>query len=272
MAALGRLVGAQSARFRTIVQATLLPSPMMRAMELTLPTEKLYRLEEQLSFDDIKQRAADRRTQAFSSGFGGLLQRPKNDEVVLVASQRRLEPFWHVAGHARYVYDRSRNYSVPTSGPEVQSVTVNGSDYSVVAQTQARAFSVPVLEHCVEEARSEHFVDGRTGTPVADGPQVVAGPRSEIAHAADLAAPRDDGPAARAARLLCDPDRHRRAVEAGPGRPTDGGNAAARERRPLLPAGLRVRIPLDSRATRRPWSRSMARPARCARCPRSYTR
>jgi len=162
---------------------------MMRLMELTLPTEKLYRLEEQLSFDEIRQRAADRRTQAFSGGIGGLLQRPKNDEVVLVASQRRLEPFWHVAGHARYVYDRSRNYTVPTSGPEVQSVTVNGSDYSVIAQTQSRAFSVPVLEHCVEEARSEHFVDGRTGAQVGDGAQVVAGPRSEIAHAADLAAP-----------------------------------------------------------------------------------
>jgi hypothetical protein len=157
-------------------------------MDLTLPTEKLYLLEERLTFDDIRQRAADRRTQAFAAGFGGLLQRPKNDEVVLVASQRRLEPFWHVAGHARYVYDRTRSYAVPTSGTEVQAVTVNGSDYAVAAQGTARAFNMPVLEHCVEEFRSEHYVDGRTGAPVADGPQVVTGPRSEVADPQELSA------------------------------------------------------------------------------------
>jgi hypothetical protein len=157
-------------------------------MELTLPTEKLYVLEERLTFDDIRQRAADRRTQAFSGGIGGLLSRPKNEEVVLVASQRRLEPFWHVAGHARYVYDRTRNYVVPTSGLEVQAVTVQGVDYAVAAQGPARAFSIPVLEHCVEEYRSEHFVDGRTGAQVADGAEVVTGPRSEVADPQELAA------------------------------------------------------------------------------------
>jgi hypothetical protein len=161
---------------------------MMRFMELTLPTEKLYVLEERLTYDDIRQRAADRRTQAFQGGVGGLFQRPKNEEVVLVASQRRLEPFWHVAGHARYVYDRTRNYSVATSSPEVQGVTVNGTDYAVGAQGPARAFSMAVLEHCVEEHRSEHFVDGRTGAAVADGAQAVTGPRSEVADPTTLAA------------------------------------------------------------------------------------
>jgi hypothetical protein len=157
-------------------------------MELTLPTEKLYVLEERLTFDDIRQRAADRRTQAFAGGLGGLLARPKNEEVVLVASQRRLEPFWHVAGNARYVYDRTRTYPVATSGLEVQAVTVNGTDYAVAAQGPARAFSIPVLEHCVEEYRSEHFVDGRTGAQVPDGAEVVTGPRSEVADPQELSA------------------------------------------------------------------------------------
>ena len=55
----------------------------------------------------------DKRTQAFGSGIGSLLQRPKAEEIVLIATQRRLEPFWHVAGAAVYVYERSRDYTVP---------------------------------------------------------------------------------------------------------------------------------------------------------------
>jgi hypothetical protein len=154
---------------------------------LTLPSEKLYVLEERLTFDDIRQRAADRRTAAFSSGLGGLLQRPKPEEIVLVASQRRLEPFWHVSGRSRYVYDRTRGYTVPASGTEVQAVTVNGSDYPIAAQGPARAFSLPVLEHCIEEFHSEHFIDARVGGEVSDGAQLLAGPRSEVGNPEDLA-------------------------------------------------------------------------------------
>lgn len=157
-------------------------------MELTLPSERLYVLEERLTFDDIRQRAADRRTQAFSGGLGGLLQRPKTEEIVQVATQRRLEPFWHVAGGSRYVYDRTRGYSVPAAGTEVQSVTVNGEDYQVSAQGPSRVFSLPVLEHCVEEFRSEIFVDARTGAPVADGASVVSGPHTEVDDPAELSA------------------------------------------------------------------------------------
>jgi len=47
-------------------------------------------------------------TGAFGSGLGGLLQRPKPDDIELVNSQHRLEPFWHVGGRALYLYDRAR--------------------------------------------------------------------------------------------------------------------------------------------------------------------
>ena len=157
-------------------------------MDLSLPAERLFLLEERLTFDDIRQRAADRRMQAFAGGLGGLLQRPKPEEVVQTASQRRLEPFWHVAGRSRYVYDRTRPYSVPASGPEVLAVTVNGTDYQVQPMGQARGFSMSVVEHCVEEFGRELFVDARSGAPVADGPQVVAGPHSEVADPTTLSA------------------------------------------------------------------------------------
>ena len=39
--------------------------------------------------------------------------------MVLAASQRRVEPFWHVACTAHYAYDRTRMYSVPASAGDL---------------------------------------------------------------------------------------------------------------------------------------------------------
>ena len=156
-------------------------------MEITLADERLFLLEERMTFDDIRQRAADKRTGAFGGGIGGLLQRPKNEEVNLVNSKRRLEPFWHIAGRSRYEYERTRTYNVPTSAPEVRQVTVNGSDYDVRPGAPAN-FPLPVLEHCLEEYRRDVFLDGVTGQPVADAAQITTGPRSEVSDVAELSA------------------------------------------------------------------------------------
>jgi hypothetical protein len=164
--------------------------PMMHGVELTLADERLFVLAERLSRDEAQDRAMEKRTSAVGGGFGGLLQRPKPDDVTLGAVQRRLEPFWHVSGHARYEYERSRSYSVPAAGPEVRSVNVNGSDYLVgVPQGNATvgSFALPVREHCVEELRREHFTDGRNGQDVADGAAVITGPKREVGDTQSLA-------------------------------------------------------------------------------------
>jgi hypothetical protein len=72
-------------------------------MEIELADQHVYVLDQRLTVEEIRQRAMDRRTGAFGSGLGNLLQRPKPDDIELIASQRRLEPFWHVACQARYV-------------------------------------------------------------------------------------------------------------------------------------------------------------------------
>ena len=157
---------------------------MMRGMEVTLATERLFLLEERLTIDEIQQRAMDRRTQA----LGSLLQRPKPEEVTLVNKQRRLEPFWHVAGHATYVYERNRDYSVPASAPDVEGLTINGTRYDGQAAGTGRSFRVAAREHCRAEFRHESFVDGLTGAPVAEGPTLVSGPRSEVTDPETMAA------------------------------------------------------------------------------------
>lgn len=152
-------------------------------MEITLAPERLFLLEERLTIDEITQRAMDKRT----SALGSLLSKPKPEEVTLVNRQRRLEPFWHVAGRAIYVYERNREYSVPAAAADVEALTILGTRYEGQAAGSSRAFHVPALEHCRTEIRSESFVDGLTGAAVADGAQVITGPRSEIADPASLA-------------------------------------------------------------------------------------
>jgi hypothetical protein len=154
---------------------------MMRAMEVTLAEEKLFVLEERMTVEEVQQRAMDRRTGA----LGSLLSKPKPEEVTLLNRQRRLEPFWHVAGHATYVYERNRDYAVNASANDVEAITINGTRYEGVPGKD-RTFKVPTREHCQAEFRHESFVDGLTGQPVPEGPQLISGPRSEITDPATI--------------------------------------------------------------------------------------
>jgi hypothetical protein len=149
-------------------------------MEIALADQHIFVLDDRLTADDIRQRAMDRRTGAFGGGLGSLLQRPKADDIELVNSQHRLEPFWHVGGRALYVYDRARDYTVPTSGAEVREITLDGKDYPVSAAAGRSSFVVRTTEHCRDEFHQELYVDGVSGTPVTDATALLAGPKLEV--------------------------------------------------------------------------------------------
>lgn len=149
-------------------------------MEVEIAEQRLFLLQERLTADDLQQRAMDRRMNAISSGIGSLLQRPKPEDVQLLGSERRLEPFWHVAGRARYVYDRRREYTVPASSSEVQEVRIGGSSALVTDSPRGRQFALSVIEHCVEEMQSELFLSATSGDAVPDAALVLTGPREEI--------------------------------------------------------------------------------------------
>lgn len=149
-------------------------------MDIALADQHIFILDDRIAADDIQQRAMDRRTGAFGSGLGSLLQRPKADDIEFVNSQRRLEPFWHVGGRALYVYDRAREYTVPASGPEVREVTLHGEVFPVTATAGRAAFVLPTIEHCRDEFREEIYVDGVSGAPVTDATTILSGPRQEV--------------------------------------------------------------------------------------------
>ena len=158
-------------------------------MEIQLAQQRLFAIDERMSAEHAETLAIERRTQAFGSGLGSLLQRPRVDDIALIARQRRLEPFWHVTAVATYVYERRREYTVPGSAPEVFGVTIEGKRYELDRRAaQGRAFALPVLEHCRDAFRNEVFVDGISGAPVADGAALVGGPKLEIGDPAVLAA------------------------------------------------------------------------------------
>ena len=168
-------------------------------MEIVLADQHIYVLNDRLTPDDIRQRAMDRRTGAFGSGIGNLLQRPKADDIELVNSQHRLEPFWHVGGRAVYVYDRARDYTVPASGAEVREVTVNGTIHPVKAAAGRGAFVLPTIEHCRDEFREEIYVDGVSGSPVTEATALLGGQKQEVT---------DLGKAAEDATIVVPPTQH----------------------------------------------------------------
>jgi hypothetical protein len=158
-------------------------------MEIHLGSERIVVLQQREGAEALRQKAMDRRTQAFGSGLGSILQRPKSEDVVLLTSQRRIEPFWHVLGRAHYVYERSHDYNVPASAPEVREVTIDGTAYPVAESgPAARTFKIATIEHCTEEIVHQLDADARTGATIGDAAAVLAGPTEEISDPATLTA------------------------------------------------------------------------------------
>lgn len=149
-------------------------------MDIQLANQRVYALIEKFTTEQARMRAMDRRAGIFVSGIGSLLSRPKPEEVELIGSQERFDPFWHVICATRQVYDRTRKFSVPVTGPEVQAITLHGEKYPVAG----RAFSITATEHCQEEDRQQLFAEGLSGEKQELG-ALVNGAKNEVT---DLAA------------------------------------------------------------------------------------
>ena len=152
-------------------------------MDIQLADQRIFALVEKLTPEQARLRAMDRRVDIFVSGLVSLFQRPKTEEIELIGSQERFEPFWHVICSTRHVYDRTRKFSVPVSGPEVQSITYKDEEMPVVS----RAFGLTAVEHCREEARQELFADGLSGDK-QELSSLVGGPKNEVADLSAFAA------------------------------------------------------------------------------------
>ena len=129
-------------------------------MQINLGETSIVELLPTLTEKDVQDRAADQRMDAFGIG-ARLMQRPKPSEIVIATSQKRYEPFWYGVARAVYRYDRNSTQQVSV-GTGVESVTVFDHDLPVKGE-RARAFSIDIVEHCVEELRRFLMLDAETG-------------------------------------------------------------------------------------------------------------
>jgi len=130
-------------------------------MDIRVADQRILLFADQIPADDAKQLSWEKKTSAFDalSKMTSFLSRPKDDDFELLYSEHRYQPFWHVIAKARYVYDRTAQYQIAPNGSEVQSVTLEKTDYVV---TNGH-LHVSVMEHCSQDEQDEVYVDGVTG-------------------------------------------------------------------------------------------------------------
>jgi hypothetical protein len=130
-------------------------------MDIAVADERILLFSDQMTDDEAQKKAWDKKTVAFGAinQFTSFLSKPKDDDFELTYREHRFQPFWHVAAKSHYVYDRNNGYQVPVSGPEVQSITLEKSEYEA---TQGH-IHISVVEHCVQDAEAGVFVEGVTG-------------------------------------------------------------------------------------------------------------
>lgn len=128
-------------------------------MEFAIAEERAYLLREEISLEQAKEKAWDRKTSVFG-GLSRLVFRPKGEDVQIVYSEKRYEPFWHILCRTSYVYDRHRQFTVPVSGKEVKRVTVENHEYVLGEEPH---FILAAIEHCEEGDEKEVFIDAVTG-------------------------------------------------------------------------------------------------------------
>ncbi|MFZ2804065.1 MAG: hypothetical protein WA001_02475 [Patescibacteria group bacterium] len=130
-------------------------------MQIEVANQRILLLKDQMTMQEAKDKAWDKKRMAFDalSKVTSLLSKPKEQDFALTYSEHRYEPFWHVVTKARYEYTRTTQYTVPVSGSEVKTVTVNDKTHDVLGGR----IHLPVLEYCLQEDLDENIIDGITG-------------------------------------------------------------------------------------------------------------
>lgn len=171
-------------------------------MDVHLAPTHIYALNPVLDFEVTQQQAIDKRLGVVAGGIGALLSRPKPEEVELVYSEIRFEPFWHVTCATRYVFERNKQFAVLVSGVEVRRVTLLGQEFEIAAQEAqaqpgilkqlglaggaARTFSVPGIEHCIDENKQNRLIDAVTGQVSQTAADYVNREKTEVADLNEL--------------------------------------------------------------------------------------
>ncbi len=149
-------------------------------MDIYLAEERAFHFVPQISLEIARDRLEQKKASLVAGNLGALLSRPKSEEIKIVSVEAWLESFWLITVFIHIAYERSRIYTVPLSGSEIQQITVLGQDLPVSAGAKGNpSFSLSGVEHCVEERRVSHTFDGITGEMI-DYSKYLSFAKSEI--------------------------------------------------------------------------------------------
>ena len=176
-------------------------------MDVRLAPTHIYTLNPSLDFEAAKQQAIDKRITTVAGGLGGLFSRPKPEEVDLVYAEIRYESFWHVTCLVRYVFERTKQFTVPVTGVEVRTVTIMDHEFEIAAQpaqsapsggflsqlgqqiglsNTVRTFTLAGVEHCLDENRQVQYLDAMNSQALPLGADYVQKDKTEVTDLAPL--------------------------------------------------------------------------------------
>ena len=127
-------------------------------MDIRVADEQAYVLSEKLNWEQVKEKAWDRKTTVF-----GTLSRlfVKGQDIEIAYSERRYEPFWHIVCSAHYVYDRNHTWKLRVSGNEVKRLTIRDEEFEV--PSDGREVAISGVEHCREDHHRDAIIDATSG-------------------------------------------------------------------------------------------------------------
>lgn len=156
-------------------------------MEIYLADEHAYQLTPLISLEVARDRIDKKKMSLVAGTVGALFSQPKPDEIKLVATENRLEPFWFISASTHTEYDRACAYVVPVTGPEVKGVTLFGQRLNATVSAKGPpTLSLTGIEHCAHELRSQQTFDAISGAK-ADFIRFVKAERVEIAELSGFA-------------------------------------------------------------------------------------
>jgi hypothetical protein len=149
-------------------------------MEIYLAAEHAYCLIAAHSIEVARDRVEQKKVNMVVGTVGALFSNPKPDDVRLIATENRLEPFWVVAASSSTSYTRNVTYSVAVSGSEVRAVTLLDQELTPAPQAKgAPVLSLAAVEHCVQHLRMQQSFDALAGGRI-DIQKHLAGEKSDI--------------------------------------------------------------------------------------------
>jgi hypothetical protein len=157
-------------------------------MEINLGSQRLVRLGDAFSADQIQGLALTKRIDAFGQ-LAKLFSRPRPEDIEVGVPQKRYEPFWYAAASSRFAYDRRHVYRVEVPAG-VQAVTVAGQEYPATAGGRGAAIEIEATNFSVDEERRELLLDAVHGEESNDLRKYLSHEKVQVD---DLAALESDG-------------------------------------------------------------------------------